>query len=70
MRGAMSDWRDPQLRVGEVLDGRYEVIELLESGAVGDVYRARDRRLEFREVAVKMLKPDTPADQVARQLTA
>ncbi len=58
--------RDPETRVGEVLDARYELVGLLESGAVGDVYRARDRRLEFREVAIKLLKPETPTDQVAR----
>jgi serine/threonine-protein kinase len=58
--------RDPEARVGEVLDARYELVGLLESGAIGDVYRARDRRLEFREVAVKLLKPDTPVEQVAR----
>jgi serine/threonine-protein kinase len=58
--------RDPEARVGEVLDARYELVGLLESGAVGDVYRARDRRLEFREVAIKLLKPDTPVEQMAR----
>jgi eukaryotic-like serine/threonine-protein kinase len=53
-------------RVGEVLGGRYELVEYVESGALGDIYKAVDQRLEYRQVAVKLLKPDTPDDQVAR----
>ena len=56
----------PEDLVGEKLDGRYELIEHLGSGSVGHVYRARDHRLEFREVAVKVLKPGLRDDQVAR----
>lgn len=41
------------LDTGTRLD-RYEVIDLLGKGAMGEVYRARDARLG-REVAIKVL---------------
>ncbi len=51
---------------GSVLDGRYELVEHVESGGMGHIYRARDRRLEFRQVAVKVLREGLPDDQIAR----
>ena len=41
---------------GCVLDGRYELYEVVGEGAFGRVYRGHDRRLE-RDVAVKVIKP-------------
>ncbi|MBX3269960.1 MAG: serine/threonine protein kinase [Sandaracinaceae bacterium] len=41
--------------VGVVLDGKYEVLELLGFGAVGRVYRARQESLR-RHVAIKVLR--------------
>ncbi len=57
---------EPGARVGELLGERYELMEYVEAGAVGEIYRARDRRLEFREVAIKLIKPDMAEDQVNR----
>ena len=47
--------RAPELS-GAVLDGRYELHELIGEGSFGRVYRGRDRRLA-RPVAVKVIKP-------------
>jgi serine/threonine protein kinase len=41
--------------------GRYRIDNLIASGGVGDVYRARDSRLG-RRVALKVLKPGVPMD--------
>ena len=45
------------LRPGALLDGRYEVKEVLGMGGMGVVYRAFDRELQ-EPVAIKTLKPE------------
>jgi serine/threonine protein kinase len=49
-----------------LLDGKYEVGDLIGSGGMGDVYCAEQRDLE-RTVAVKMLRADLQADPSMRQ---
>ena len=46
--------------VGKTL-GPYKILELLGAGAMGEVYRARDTKLD-RDVAIKVLPEDFAAD--------
>ena len=53
---------------GELIAGRYELEQLIGSGAMANVYRARDRRLGGRPVALKILHEHcrSDADRVER----
>ena len=51
---------EPRTRLGP-----YEIVAPLGAGGMGEVYRARDTRLE-REVAVKVLPPAMRTDRDAR----
>jgi len=46
--------------------GPYEIVGPLGAGGMGEVYRARDTRLD-RTVAIKILPADISADPVAKQ---
>jgi serine/threonine-protein kinase len=46
--------------------GPYEIVSLLGAGGMGEVYRARDTRLD-RTVAIKVLPTDVAADAEARR---
>lgn len=47
---------EPDKLIGTTVDDRYEVVEMLGSGGIGDVYRARDRKILLRTVVIKVLK--------------
>ncbi|SHH44268.1 serine/threonine protein kinase [Anaerosphaera aminiphila DSM 21120] len=47
--------------IGKVLGNRYEVLEKIGAGGMGDVYKAHDRKLD-RIVAVKILKAEYTDD--------
>ncbi len=48
------------------LEGRYELLELLSSGGMGTVHRARHRKLD-RIVAIKFMSPSARADAELRE---
>jgi serine/threonine protein kinase len=52
---------------GRTLDGRYELIARVGAGAFATVYRARDRNVHGRVVAVKVLHPERASDQATVQ---
>ncbi|MFZ3452127.1 Stk1 family PASTA domain-containing Ser/Thr kinase [Arthrobacter sp. 7Tela_A1] len=51
----------PTLNTDRILNGRYEVGELIGRGGMADVYLGRDTRLG-RAVAIKVLRPDLARD--------
>lgn len=51
--------------VGELLDGRYRVLERLADGGMASVYLAVDTRLD-REVALKVMRPHLAQDETFR----
>jgi len=49
-------WPEPEHRIGEVFESKYQIEELLGTGAMGSVFRARHVAIG-RRVAVKLLHP-------------
>ncbi len=48
--------------IGQILDGRYEILDSVGEGGMAVVYKARDTRLE-RLVAVKIMREEMAADE-------
>ena len=54
--------------MAKVIAGRYELVKCIGHGGMADVYLALDLILD-RQVAIKILKPDSNADKVDRKST-
>ena len=52
--------------IGKMLDDRYEIIELIGSGGMANVYKAKCHRLN-RMVAIKILKTDMAENEEIRR---
>lgn len=51
----------PVFAVGEVLSGRYKIVQHIGSGGMGEVYRAEDLALAG-EIAIKTIRPEISSD--------
>ncbi|MBZ5578362.1 MAG: protein kinase [Acidobacteriia bacterium] len=56
-----------QLRAGDVLGGRFVIVQFLASGGMGEVYEAEDRELQGKHLALKTLRPEIAGNAAMRQ---
>jgi len=57
----------PLLKRGDVLEERFEIIQFLARGGMGEVYEAADRHMQGKHLALKTLRQEGASDAVMRQ---
>ena len=62
-RSYLTSYQNVVLQVGDILGGRYEILDLLGEGGMGAVYKAADREVE-RVVALKLIRPEMASNPV------
>jgi eukaryotic-like serine/threonine-protein kinase len=65
-KAASGSPHDRQLKPGDVLCGRFVIIQYLARGGMGEVYEAADRLLQDKHYALKTLRPEIANDPVIR----
>ena len=63
--GAQLPYRG-QLSPGEVLGGRFLIVQFLAAGGMGEVYEAKDQQLQDKHIALKTLAPKIVGDPAMR----
>ncbi|MGA2600813.1 MAG: protein kinase [Bryobacteraceae bacterium] len=68
----MSRWlRHPpgiqQLKAGDILNERFEIVQFLARGGMGEVYEAADRQMQGKHLALKTLRVEAAGDARMRQ---
>ena len=50
------------MKLGDVIDGKYQLVRLLGEGGMGSVYEAVHTRIRSKRAAVKLIRPHLLAD--------
>jgi len=66
------NWPDPSSRnqIGNVIEGRYKLLEVIGSGGMGSVYRAQQIEPVQRQVALKLIRSGMDSQQVLARFEA
>jgi tetratricopeptide (TPR) repeat protein/tRNA A-37 threonylcarbamoyl transferase component Bud32 len=63
-QGAVGEAR---LQPGEILAGRFTIVQFLARGGMGEVYEAADNHLQGKHLALKTVRPEIAGDATVRQ---
>lgn len=66
------NWPDPSSRnqIGNVIEGRYKLLEVIGSGGMGSIYRAQQIEPVQRQVALKLIRSGMDSQQVLARFEA
>ena len=67
MQHAFYGSAEPTLKPGDVLEDRFEIVQFLARGGMGEVYQAADLQMQGKHLALKTLRREGTSDSVMRQ---